>query len=274
MASLKRLGHLPVVVSRSPCLQEDGVQSCAVLDIFSASESELRSLVSGFDAIIHLAWFVDPISYLYSEKNLECLSGTIRLAKAARAEGIKHFVGVGTCLEYDSAFGYLKTSTPLAPKSLYATTKASVFKTLQELFLLSETSFAWARIFYLYGEGEDLRRLVPYIQAQLSRGKTAKISNPDQIRDYLRVEDAGLQIAVVASHLMAGVFNICSGVGISIRQLAMSTAREMGASKLLEFSNRGSRKGPGETSGDRFLVGEPSAEILAAITLLDLKEKT
>ena len=31
----------------------------------------------------------------------------------------------------------------------------------------SGVEFAWCRLFYLYGEGEDPRRLVPYVRAQL-----------------------------------------------------------------------------------------------------------
>jgi len=50
---------------------------------------------------------------------------------------------------------------------------------------------AWCRLFYLHGEGEDARRLVPYLRAKLIAGEPAELTSGKQIRDYLDVRDAG-----------------------------------------------------------------------------------
>lgn len=65
----------------------------------------------------------------------------------------------------------MTTNTPLAPNSLYAACKASAFQVLRFLLDAQALSFAWCRVFYLYGEGESERRLVPYIRRQLEVGK-------------------------------------------------------------------------------------------------------
>ena len=72
--------------------------------------------------------------------------------------------------------------------------------------------FAWCRLFYLYGEGEDERRLVPYLRAKLRAGEPAELTSGEQIRDYLDVRDAGRMIVEAALGTVQGPVNICSGM--------------------------------------------------------------
>ena len=98
--------------------------------------------------------------------------------------------------------------------------------------------FAWCRLFYLYGEGEDERRLVPYLRAKLEAGKPAELSSGEQIRDYLDVGDAGRMIAEAALGPVQGPVNICSGIPVTIRQFAERIADEFGRRDLLRFGAR------------------------------------
>src|SRR5262245_20107197 len=110
------------------------------------------------------------------------MSGTIELARACIDAGVRRFVGVGTCAEYDFAQGMLRTDTPLSPQTLYAACKAGVFQVLGQLLPDAGVEFAWCRLFYLHGEGEDARRLVPYLHRQLAEGKPADLTSGNQIR--------------------------------------------------------------------------------------------
>ena len=96
-------------------------------------------------------------------------------------------------------------------------------------------SFAWCRLFYLYGEGEDARRLVTYIRSQLAIGKTVELTSSRQIRDYLNVEDAGRMIADVALGKAEGALNICSGTPITVADMALSIADEFGRRDLIKL---------------------------------------
>ena len=120
--------------------------------------------MTGIDTVVHLAWYAEPGKYLQSELNLECLTGTIEWLRACMQAGVRRLVGVGTCAEYDLAQGMLRIDTPLKPQTLYAACKASAFQVLSQLLPSSDVEFAWCRLFYLYGEGEDPRRLVPYLR--------------------------------------------------------------------------------------------------------------
>jgi dTDP-6-deoxy-L-talose 4-dehydrogenase (NAD+) len=169
---------------------------------------------------------------------LDCLKGTITLAEACVDAGIRRFVGIGTCFEYDTDEGYLSVNTPLRPATAYAASKAVTYMILNQILPKAGVEFVWCRLFYLYGEGEDRRRLVPYIHQQLQRGEFADLTDGLQVRDYLDVRDAAESIVAVAYGKYVGPVNICSGKGISIRELALSIADTYGRSDLLRFGVR------------------------------------
>ncbi len=207
-------------------------------DLFQADREWWLDALAGIDTVVHLAWYAEPGKYLQSELNLECLTGTIELARACRQAGVRRLVGVGTCFEYDLAQGRLRTDTPLRPQTLYAACKASAFQVLSQLLPTAGIEFAWCRLFYLHGEGEDSRRLVPYLRQKLRAGQPAELTSGNQIRDFLDVQAAGAMIAAVALSNRQGAINICSGIPITVRQLAERIADEYGRRDLLHFGVR------------------------------------
>jgi nucleoside-diphosphate-sugar epimerase len=207
-------------------------------DIFLESEDWWIEVCKSVDFIIHCAWYAEPGHYLESELNLKCLIGTLNLANAARKNNVKKFVGIGTCFEYDLNNNILSVESPLNPTTLYASAKVSVFLTLKELFKKSETMFSWCRLFYLYGKGEDSRRLVPYIRNKISKGEKADLTSGLQVRDYLNVEKAAEMITDILVSNSSGPINVCSGVGITVKELAEKIASEYGRLDLLNFGAR------------------------------------
>lgn len=207
-------------------------------DLFAEHETWWEGVCRGVDTVIHAAWYAEPGRYLQSPKNLDCLTGTISMAKACAKAGVKRFVGIGTCAEYDMHQGYLPTTTPLKPSTLYAAAKASAFFCLSEYFALAQIEFAWCRLFYLYGEDEDERRLIPYLRNRLAKGQVAELTSGNQVRDYMDVRDAGQRIADVALGKEQGPINVCSGVGVSVKQIAEKIADEFGRRDLLHFGAR------------------------------------
>lgn len=234
--------HVRVVVragSERSLFFGDGLERIVTTaDLFREDLSWWREVCDGVDVIIHAAWYAEPGKYLQADINLDCLTGTIELAKGAIEAGVRRFIGIGTCFEYDLSGGLLSVNTPLAPKTLYAASKAAAYLTLSQCFSIKGIEFAWCRLFYLYGEGEDERRLVPYIRKQLQAGKPANLTSGKQIRDFLDVREAGDMICNVALGDQNGPVNICSGVPITVRQLAESIADDFDRRDLLNFGAR------------------------------------
>ena len=207
-------------------------------DIFAERADWWAGTCRNIDTIIHVAWYAEPSKYLQSPKNMDCLIGTLEMAKGAAATGVRRFVGVGTCFEYDLKEGTLSTQTPLKPLTPYAATKAALFMALSQWLPQQEIEFAWCRLFYLQGEGEDNRRLVPYLRKKIGAGETAELTNGKQVRDFMNVQDAGRRIAEIANSKTQGPVNVCSGQGITVRALAEQIADEFGRRDLLHFGAR------------------------------------
>jgi dTDP-6-deoxy-L-talose 4-dehydrogenase (NAD+) len=187
---------------------------------------------------VHLAWYAEPGQYLESPKNMDCLIGSLNLAKGAAEAGIKRFVGIGTCFEYDLTTNVLSVDTPLKPITPYADAKAALYLSLSHWLPKADIEFAWCRMFYLYGEGEDARRLVPYLRSKLEKGEQAELTSGKQIRDFLDVVVAGQMIADIVQDKKTGPVNICSGIPITVRQLAEQIADEYCRRDLLKFGVR------------------------------------
>lgn len=210
----------------------------ATEDLFAESTEFWANACRGIDTVIHIAWYAEPGKYLQSPENLDCLTGSLNIAKAAYGEGVRRFIGIGSCFEYDLAEGTLSVETPLKPLNLYAATKAAFFTTLSQFLPSHGIEFLWCRLFYLYGEREDSRRLVPYLRSMLEAGKPAELTTGNQVRDFLDVTKAGQMIAESALGDQQGAINICSGVPITVRELAEKIADEYGRRDLLKFGAR------------------------------------
>lgn len=204
-------------------------------DLFAHDAAWWQSACDGVDVVIHAAWYVTPGRYLTAPENLDCLAGSLALARGAAAAGVGHVIGIGTCFEYALPNDRLTVDAPLGPTTLYATAKLALYQTLAAYFQETATGFSWARLFYLYGEGEHPSRLVPYVRQRVSDGDVAQLSAGTQLRDFLDVEQAGAMIARVATTGQLGAINICSGAPITVRQLAERTADAFGRRDLLEF---------------------------------------
>lgn len=207
-------------------------------DLFAESADWWAHVCKGIDTVVHVAWYAEPGKYLQSGKNLDCLTGTLQMAKGAAQAGVRRFVGIGTCFEYDLTGGMLSVETPLRPLTPYAAAKAAAYLALSQWLPPQEVEFSWCRLFYLYGEGEDSRRLVPYLRTRLAAGEPAELTSGNQIRDFLNVREAGRMIAEAALSDRQGSINICSGVPITVRQLAERIADEYGRRDLLKFGVR------------------------------------
>lgn len=241
--SLRARGYVTRRVARSVTFKSSSPKSggdevVIVDDLFRSPPDELNRICDGVDTIIHAAWFVEPGSYLKAVQNLDCLKGTISLAEAAVRSGVRRFVGIGTCFEYDDTPGLLSTATPLLPRTLYGCSKAATFMTLSGFLPQQGVEFLWCRLFYLYGAGEKPNRLFPYLNRQLSAGLEVNLTSGDQIRDFLDVEVAANEIVDSAASDMQGAVNICSGIPISVRQFAERIADQYGMRSMLRFGTR------------------------------------
>jgi nucleoside-diphosphate-sugar epimerase len=243
LRELTSRGHQVRIVVRSlnhldERINKEQIEVMETEDLFEESLDRLEVLCMGCDIVIHAAWFAEPGQYLTAPVNLNCLEGTVRLAKAFAFNKGRRFIGLGSCAEYQPSMKPLNVNSPLHPTTLYAACKISTFYTLTHFFEGQAIDFAWCRLFYLYGEGEDARRLVPYLHQQLNNGHPALLSSGNQIRDFIDVTRAAQMIVDIVLGDSTGPKNICTGKATSVREMAESIAQQYGRVHLLEFGAR------------------------------------
>ena len=207
-------------------------------DLFAENALWWAKACDGIDTVIHAAWYAMPGKYMQSPMNLDCLQGTLQLAQGAAQANVRRFIGIGTCAEYDTNAGYLSVNTPLRPTNPYASAKAAAYFALNNWLPLLDIEFAWCRLFYLYGDGEDKQRLIPYVRSRLAMGRPVNLSSGFQVRDYLDVSIAGSKIAAVSLGNTTGAVNICSGQAQTVREMVERIADEFGRRDLLRFGTR------------------------------------
>lgn len=222
-------------------------------DIFKEDVKFWEQAFTDVDIIIHAAWYAEPGQYLHSPRNLDCLEGTLRMAKVASQSGVRRFVGIGTCFEYEQSSNTLTIETPLLPTTPYAAAKAAVWVSLSNMLPEFGVEFVWCRLFFLTGENEDSRRLIPYIHKCLKRGDAAILSSGSQVVDYIDVAEAARKISAVALGDVTGAVNICSGVGKSVKEIAIGISAMYGRPDLLCFGGR-----PDRLTDPKRVVGLPN----------------
>ncbi|MGV3550821.1 NAD-dependent epimerase/dehydratase family protein [Rhizobium sp.] len=233
-------GHRPVLVLRPGGYARTGLAGDAAdivetPDLFAENADWWRATLDGVNTVIHAAWYVEPGRYLDSPENIRCVEGSLTLAEAALHSGLRHFIGVGTCFEYRLPNDRITVDATLGPVTLYAAAKLALFRMLERRFEGSGTTLAWARLFYLFGEGEHPARLYPMLHRKLAAGEPVALSSGDKVRDFLDVAEAGRLIAGLVETGQTGPVNICSGKPVTIRAIAEQIADAYGRRDLLTF---------------------------------------
>lgn len=172
------------------------------------------------DVLIHLAWPGLPnyLDFFHIRKNLV---SDLSFLESAVFAGVPRIIVAGTSLEYGMQYGPLGEEIDTCPITPYGFAKDSLRKSLEMLQLKVPFTLQWARLFYMYGVGQNPNSLLSQLDRALTEGrKTFEMSVGDQLRDYLPIETVARSFDWMVAHPeMGGVINCCSGKPISVLDL-------------------------------------------------------
>jgi nucleoside-diphosphate-sugar epimerase len=153
--------------------------------------------------------------------------------------------------DHASTVAIIEPMSPLVPATLYGAAKHGLHVVAESLAAHAGFELAWGRIFFLYGPGEDPRRLVASVARALARGEPAPASHGRQLRDFLHVEDVADAFAALAAADVTGAVNVASGTSVSIRELVELLGDLSGRPELVEIGALPVRPGdPDDLSAD------------------------
>lgn len=179
------------------------------------------------DVLIHLAWAGLPNYKSLHHVEIE-LPAHYRFIRQLVAGGLESLVTVGTCFEYGFQYGPLAADALTRPSNPYGLAKDTLHRQLQLLKAQHPFSLTWARLFYMYGEGQPESSLLPLLKKAVLGGETVfNMSQGEQLRDYLPVTEVARRLVNLALNPKdRGAINVCSGVPISVRRLVESWIKE------------------------------------------------
>mgnify|MGYP001327964593 CR=1 FL=1 len=172
------------------------------------------------EVVIHLAWEGIPdYSKSISQKNLD--NSIYLIDFILDNTTCKKVIVSGSCWEYDNASGEcIETEKVEGLKNHFTWAKNSLRKEAELLCKKKSLSFAWFRIFYIYGPGQRLGSLLPTIFINLKEGKLPQIHSPFNSNDYIFIDDV-VDAFTIASTISfsSGVYNLGSGVSTNAIQV-------------------------------------------------------
>lgn len=190
-----------------------------ILDIRNVSKHTYDDLGRP-EQLVHLAW--GGLNDFQSPRHIDLeLPMHDKFLSNMIESGLPQLLVTGTCLEYGIQSGELHESSPSIPTTSYGKAKKLLWERLNSLATNRKLNVTWARIFYMYGEGQPKNCLFSQINNAVNNGcQTFKMSKGDQIRDYLPVNEVSSSIVNLAlKKSNVGIINICSGKPISIYDL-------------------------------------------------------
>jgi nucleoside-diphosphate-sugar epimerase len=178
------------------------------------------------EACIHCAWTTSPRFAYDSPEHFRCLDASKAFVRQAATLGLKQVLGIGTCIEYRlGAAPLVEDQTPLDPQGAYAESKNAMRAWLEEEAARQGFIFTWARLFYVYGVGEDPTRLCTATIRKLLRDEPIVLKTPKSTKDYIYIDDVASALLLLLENRFRGAVNVGTGIGITIFDLAQTLAR-------------------------------------------------
>ena len=163
--------------------------------------------------------------------------GAIRLFGAIQRRQLNPvLIVVGSGMQYGQhAFDEMPLSetSVTRPTTVYAASKAAQEIASFQFGLSSGLRVVCTRSFNHSGVGHGPQFLIPSLVARaraIRRGETRTLSvGNDVVRDFLHIDDVVRAYLLLADRGVAGeVYNVCSGTGVSTRQLAERVLLQLG----------------------------------------------
>jgi nucleoside-diphosphate-sugar epimerase len=194
--------------------------------------------------LLHAAWYVEHGRFWTAPENAAWVEASEALAVAFAEAGGRRFLGIGTCAEYADNAGADDAPWPetrtVAPATPYGRAKAELAARLARLPGLS---LAWARLFLMFGEGENPARLVPSICAALAAGQEARCASGCPVRDFASTRFIGEALAALLASPVEGPVNVASGEGRAIAAVARFLGEAAGRPDLVRLGALPDRPG-------------------------------
>jgi UDP-glucose 4-epimerase len=232
--ALAASGSRVVSVSRRAGISNTSVQYSQV-DLADADAT--RNLVRSVqpDYVFHLASYVTGqtgVEHVLPSLSANLLT-TVHLMLALQESACRRMVLAGSLVEPDIGSNERVPTSPYSAAKWASSDYARMFHSLYKL------PVAIARIFMVYGPGQDTSKLIPYVITSAMRGERPRISSGRRQIDWVYVDDVvrGLMQLVQAPGVDGRTVDLGSGTLTTTTELVQRVCRLVGTGIDAEFAS-------------------------------------
>lgn len=173
------------------------------------------------DIVYNLAWDgVAASDRVIWQKQVHNIEFQQELLDISLKCGVKKFVGVGSQSEYGEFEEKIDEAQPVNPKTAYAASKAAALVILKSFCEINGIDWYWFRLFPLFGPYESERWLIPALIKNICTSDHMDLTSGEQKLAYLYVGECAKAIASPINVTgNSGVYNVCSGHLLSLKEL-------------------------------------------------------
>ena len=208
-----------------------GIQNLAA----DLSDLDMITKVIGktrFHFVVNCGGYIDHTQFGSGGRNLidTHFNGVLNLVQLLDRTSLKRFINIGSSDEYGGISAPQSESIREAPITPYSFAKVAATHFLQMMHITENFPSVSLRLFLTYGPGQDSGRFLPQIIRGCLENRDFSVSKGEQLRDFCYVDDVVQAVfaALRTDSAVGEVFNIGSGVGISIRTMIEKVCRIVG----------------------------------------------
>lgn len=225
------------------CLSARDAGNAGMARVDLADTPALEALINQYrpKQILHLACGLIPSSTRdeYLEERVRVVEPTLRLARIAAQQGVGlTFVSSGGAV-YGQTDSNIREDQECRPISFYGRSKLEIEQGLQRVASEEGLNLLVARPSNVFGRRERLsgpQGLIAAMLGSLREGRPLEVwGDGSSVRDYIYIDDFCSSLTTLIQDGASGTFNIGSGIGHSILEVADVVGQVLGRSLDIVF---------------------------------------
>lgn len=185
----------------------NNLSNIKIIELNMEEIDQLKDYVGYADVFYHLAWEGERNDFNAQMKNVDY---SVKAMQVAKQLNVKQFIVTGSQAEYGICHDVITEDTPTNPNTAYGACKLACYNILSVLSNHLDIGLTWARVFSVYGGGDNPNTLISYLEKCFKNNINPELTTGKQIWNFLHAKDAANALFLLGNTNTIGVFNLAS----------------------------------------------------------------
>lgn len=211
----------------------NGILGIEVIELDMDEICELPNYVKAADVFYHLAWEGERNNFISQMKNI---TTSVNAMQIAHKLGVKQFIVTGSQAEYGICNEQVDENYPVNPNTAYGACKLACYNILMTLSKQIDLPLTWARVFSVYGEGDNPNTLISYLFKCFNENEIPKLTKGNQMWDFLHGKDAASALYLLGKKNKFGIYNLAYGESRPLKEFIIEARDLIKPNSKLDFA--------------------------------------